>query len=97
MRATTKVIIAISALASVGIIVQGSSSFECEYEPHSVERGDTLWAIAETKCDGNVGAVVDNLVVVYGDTIHAGDTIWLPITSKCLLENRDGHIYDECG
>lgn len=96
MRTTTKVILAVSALALIGFIVGNSSSFECDSEPHSVERGDTLWAIAETKCDGNIGAVVDNLVVVYGDTIHAGDTIWLPTESKCLLENRDGHIYDEC-
>jgi len=96
VRATTRVIVAIGALALVGFIVQNSSSFECESKPHSVEHGDTLWAIAETKCDGDIGAVVDNLVVIYGDTIHAGDTIWLPTTSKCLLENRGGHIYDEC-
>ena len=65
--------------------------------PHSVQYGDTLWAIAEAKCEGNIQAVTDNLVDTYGTNIQLGDTIWLPTDEDCLLENRGGEIYDGCG
>lgn len=74
-----------------------AQAFVCDAEPHKVEQGDTLWAIAEKKCDGNLETVTDNLVETYGTIIHAGQTIWLPTNQNCLLVNRGGDIYDECG
>jgi len=74
-----------------------AQAFTCDAEPHTVEYGDTLWAIAEAKCDGNLQVVTDNLVEVYGSTIQVGWKIWLPTNQNCLLEERGGDIYDECG
>ena len=84
-------------IAVIGFVSQNASKFSCQSEPHKVERGDTLWAIAEAKCEGNIQVVADNLTTTYGVIIQAGDIIWLPTSNKCLLENRDGDIYDECG
>ena len=81
----------------IGFASQNAGRFVCEPDPHAVQYGDTLWAIAEAKCDGNIQAVTDNLVDVYGTNIQLGDTIWLPTNQNCLLENRGGEVYDECG
>ena len=90
------ILVPIVAVLSV-VRFQTLDDFSCETEPHTVVDGDTLWAIAENKCEGNIQVVVDNLVDVYGTTIHAGQTIWLPLDSKCLLDNRGGQVYDVCG
>jgi len=87
--------IAIGA-ALVGFASKNADRFTCEPDPHTVEYGDTLWAIAEAKCDGNIQSVTQNLVDTYGANIQLGDTIWLPINQDCLLENRDGQIWDKC-
>lgn len=84
--------VAVIALAGLN-----ADRFACDGEAISVVSGDTLWALAEAKCDGNIRAVTDNLVKTYGATIHAGDIIWLPTSNDCRLENRDGQVYDECG
>jgi hypothetical protein len=86
-------------VVGVAIIATASynaSRFTCDSDAHLVHYGDTLWAIAEAKCDGNIGAVVDNLVDIYTATIHPGDLIWLPLSQSCLLVLRDDEIYDEC-
>jgi len=95
-RKLVLVAVMVGIVSVVGFITRSASQFTCEADPYTVTQGDTLWAIAETKCDGNIQMVVDNLISTYGDPIHSGDVIWLPTESKCLLENRDGHIYDEC-
>jgi LysM domain len=91
------VLIGGGVFALLGYLADRAQAFSCDPEPHSVEYGDTLWAIAEAKCEGNLETVTDNLVAVYGSNIQVGWTIWLPTDQDCLLENRDGQIYDECG
>lgn len=86
-----------AVFALLGYLSQRAQAFSCDAEPHTVQYGDTLWGIAEAKCDGNLEAVTDNLVAVYGSPIQVGLTVWLPTDQECLLENRDGQIYDECG
>ena len=90
------ILVPVVALLSV-VRLQTLDDFSCEAEPRTVLESDTLWGIAESKCDGNIQSVVDNLVDVYGTTIHAGDTIWLPLANECLLDNRGGQVYDTCG
>ena len=71
--------------------------FTCDLEPHTVTYGDTLWSIAERKCDGNIQVVTDNLVDVYGTTIHSGENIYLPENQDCLLTMTDnGQIFEDC-
>ena len=89
-----------AAIALFGLIALASdrhANFTCDPEPHSVQYGDTLWAIAEAKCEGNIQYVTDNLVDVYGTNIQLGQSIWLPTSDECLLEQRGGEVYDECG
>lgn len=88
-------VIAIGAIL-IGFASKNADRFTCEPDPHTVEYGDTLWAIAVVKCDGNIQSVTQNLVDTYGANIQLGDTIWLPINQDCLLENRDGQIWDTC-
>lgn len=71
--------------------------FTCETTPHKVVAYDTLWKIAENKCDGNIQVVTDKLVAVYGTTIQTGDNIYLPSNQDCSLTiTEDGNIYEEC-
>ena len=58
--------------------VLGQPKFVCRTDTVKVAHGDTLWAIAERECDGEISFVVHHLVGVYGTTIHAGDAIDLP-------------------
>ena len=88
----------------IGFASYNAGRFTCEPDPHTVQYGDTLWAIAEAKCDGNIQAVTDNLVDTYGTNIQLGDAIWLPTSQDCLLEVRDlgttifdGQVWDTCG
>lgn len=97
LRAVGWVLALVAGVALIGAASHNASRFTCEPDAHKVEYGDTLWAIAEAKCDGNIQAVTDNLVDTYGTNIQLGDTIWLPLHQDCLLENRGGEIYDECG
>lgn len=88
---------AIAVFGFIAISAEKNENFACDAEPHSVQYGDTLWAIAESKCEGNIQHVTDNLVSVYGTNIQLGQSIWLPTTDECLLEQRDGQVYDVCG
>lgn len=96
----TIIISAVGAVALFGAIAIGSKNgerFTCETTPHKVVAYDTLWSIAETKCDGNIQVVTDKLVAVYGTTIQTGDNIYLPSNQDCSLTlTNDGNIYEEC-
>ena len=74
-----------------------SNNFTCELDPHHVVYGDTLWGIAEKKCEGDIQRVTDNLVDVYGTTIQAGQNIYLPENESCLLTITDGgEVFESC-
>lgn len=91
---------AIGAVALFGAIAIGGANgerFTCETTPHKVSAYDTLWSIAEQKCDGNIQVVTDKLVAVYGTVIQAGDNIYLPTNQDCSLKMaNNGNIYEEC-
>jgi hypothetical protein len=80
----------------IGLASANADRFTCDPEPHTVQYGDTLWAIAQAKCDGNIQAVTDNLVNTYGTTIQAGWQIWLPTSNDCRLELRNGEVWESC-
>lgn len=88
------------AVALFGAIAIGSAKgerFTCDTDPHTVVANDTLWSIAERKCDGNIQVVTDKLVAVYGTTIQSGQHIYLPSNENCsLTRTSDGNIYEEC-
>lgn len=96
IKATAIGVLVVLSVALVFARVQAMDNFTCEPNPHIVSYGDTLWAIAEAKCDGNIQVAVNNLVEVYGVIIQPNQSIWLPIHQDCLLENRDGDVYDSC-
>ena len=80
-RATVKrVLIGATLVVSFGVFGKafGQPRFVCDTATVRVVQGDTLWAIAERECDGEIAFVVDYLVGEYGTTIHAGDTVELP-------------------
>lgn len=73
-----------------------SNNFTCVLEPHKVQQGEDLWGIAEKNCEGDIQRVTDNLSDVYGTTIQPGWNIYLPENENCLLELRDGEVYESC-
>lgn len=96
-RSTIYLVLTFVALIVAFTVGQArAKQFTCSLEPHQVQSGDTLWRIAENNCEGNIQAVTDNLVAVYGDPIQVGNTIYLPENQDCLLTMINGHIYEEC-
>jgi len=48
-------------------------------------------------CAGEVTSALDQVVRVYGTTIYAGNTIYLPTNDKCTLTLNDaGEVYETC-
>lgn len=90
------VAVAVGAVGVIGLASANADRFTCDPEPHTVQYGDTLWAIAEAKCDGNIQAVTDNLVDTYGTNIQVGWQVWLPTSNDCRLELRDGEVWESC-
>lgn len=87
----------VAVVAMIALTSNRHADFTCNPEPYLVQYGDTLWAIAESKCKGNIQHATDNLVSVYGTSIQLGQSIWLPESDECLLVQRGGEVYDECG
>lgn len=74
-----------------------SEGFVCESRPITVQSGDTLDGIVREHCSGEVLIALDQVVEVYGTTIHANDTIYLPTSDKCTLTIDDaGEVYEAC-
>ncbi len=55
--------------------------FSCDRATVSVGDGDTIWDIAHQHCEGNVSAVIDRLIAIYGTEINTWQVIHLPIAS----------------
>lgn len=53
-------------------------AYECPEAPVVVEKGDTLWRIAEKRCTGDMLEITDELVRSYGTEIQPGQVIQLP-------------------
>lgn len=53
-------------------------SYSCSVSVLDVEAGDTMWDIAHTYCEGDVTAVVDLLIAMYGATLDTWQVIHLP-------------------
>lgn len=74
-----------------------SEGFACDSRPITVQSGDTLDGIVREHCSGVVTDALDEVVRVYGTTIHANDTIYLPTSDKCTLTIDDaGEVYERC-
>lgn len=56
-------------------------SYSCAVASVPVESGDTLYRIAHEHCAGDVVAVLDILVRMYGTRLDTWQTIHLPIPS----------------
>lgn len=56
-------------------------TYSCAVRSVNVERGDTIDGIARRHCVGDVLAVIDTLVTMYGTRIDTWQTIHLPIDS----------------
>lgn len=56
-------------------------TFSCDARTVNVESGDTLYDIAHARCSGDVRAVIDILVAMYGASIDTWQTIHLPVAS----------------
>jgi hypothetical protein len=73
------------------------SGFVCETRPITVQAGDTLDDIVREFCAGQVTEALDQVVRVYGATIHPNDTLYLPASDLCpLLTTDSGQVYDDC-
>lgn len=87
----------IGAVAGLIIGEETSNNFTCDPSVHHVEYGDTLWGIAEEKCEGDIQRVTDNLVEVYGTNIQLSQNIYLPVSENCPIALSDnGQVYDSC-
>ena len=98
IKNTLLLAIAFVGLATAFVIgEETSNNFNCELAPHTVQQGDTLWAIAESKCEGDIQRVTDNLVNTYGTNIQVGQNIYLPEHENCELRLTDGgQVMEEC-
>lgn len=87
----------IAVTLSIGYGGKQAEAFTCDPTEHIVQYGDTLWAIAEKYCDGNIQHATDKLVRVYGTNIQLGERIYLPINQNCdLVVTNKGQVYENC-
>jgi len=78
-RALVLVLAVFFAAAAYGMYEELTGpSYECEQAPVVVGQGDTLWRIAEKRCDGDLLEVRYKLVKSYGTNIRPGQVIQLP-------------------
>ena len=92
------------ALGLITILIS-REEFSCDNSGHLVAEGDTLWAIAEQKCSGNIQKATDTAMKTYGTDLVIGTTIFMPSHHGCSLiwgtdgstyEKASGDIYENC-
>lgn len=54
-----------------------AESYWCDPTPIVAKKGDTLWSLAHSACDGNVANAVDDAYSRYGD-LSTGELVELP-------------------
>lgn len=78
-RALVAVMAVFFAVVSHGMYQELTApAYECEQAPVVVEQGDTLWSIAEKRCEGDLLEVRYELIQSYGTEIQLGQIIQLP-------------------
>lgn len=67
--------VAFSALSFVSC--QRAESYSCDSTPIMAKKGDTLWSLAHSVCEGNVTNAVDDAYSEYGD-LSTGELVEFP-------------------
>jgi len=82
-----------TALAVVGVVGVGwwaygrlnaEPSFVCDATPVVASEGDTLWAIAEARCEGDIRQATDEAYRVFG-SLSVGELVVMPEREGCRL------------
>lgn len=61
-----------------------SPSFVCDATPVVAKEGDTLWAIAEARCDGDIRQATDEAYRAFG-SLSVGELVAMPEREGCRL------------
>lgn len=94
MRQASKAKTIGKALAVIGVVGVGSwaygrlnaePSFVCDATPVVASEGDTLWAIAEAKCEGDIREATDEAFRIVG-SLSVGELVVMPEREGCRLE-----------
>ena len=78
------------------------TSYTCDSKPIIVQAQadgshQTLYALANAYCRGNISEAVNDLVDTYGVDIQVGQRIFLPTNNDCQLRMTDGgDVFEEC-
>ena len=78
------------------------SNYTCDSKPFIVQAQtdgshQTLYALANAHCIGNISEAVNDLVDTYGTTIQVGQRIFLPTNNDCQLRVSDGgDVFEDC-
>ena len=78
------------------------SSYTCDTTPLIVQgqtdgSHQTLYALANNYCRGNISEAVNDLVDTYGVDIQVGQRILLPTNNNCNLRLTDGgDVFEDC-
>jgi len=65
-------------------LLGASPSFVCDATPVVAEEGDTLWAIAEARCDGDIRLATDEAFRAFG-SLSVGELVAMPEREGCRL------------
>jgi len=81
--------LAVIGVVGVGLWAYGrlnaEPSFVCDTTPVVASEGDTVWAIAETKCEGDIRQATDEAFRIVG-SLSVGELVVMPEREGCRLE-----------
>lgn len=73
------------------------TEFTCNSQEVVVQEYDTIWAIVNRNCSGNISVAVDRTVEKYGTNIQVGQHIFLLANEDCELTITDGgEVFQDC-